>query len=330
MVNGLHLFVISKAFNTSFNSYSMRGEGWFVPKDGESPRREFLKTAAVAAGIALGTPFLFEKQVLASPEIEKRNTFKEGMRYLKHAAQHTFREELTVFSADDLDTLETAGEWMAEEKGTNNSVSSVGLSVETFIEEAIKDGRKVAVQCHTHPASLEGLENKQKHGISRLNFFRRKPKEYPMSEPPSFNIRALSGDAFNAYSLNKQYADKIDLRYRVFDKRGVWKYNVDSNHKFWKDYERIDAQYNMIYGLLSQDDATKFALRRSVGSFKTWPEIVSATLAECKGNMDENVEQACVSFLAEYEECLEKPHKLMQEVLDKWLFDYMNKSKHQE
>lgn len=194
------------------------------PKD--ASKRAFLgwlgQGAVVAAGAAL-----MREQVFAESE-RNVGTWQSGAREMKELVMHPGQAEVSKVFVPDASG--DRGEWFTE---TENRIDGVTVSkgAEDFVRKAIEEKRPRAIKCHLHPsqpgeAPLRDAEHPEGN-------------EYPESYPPSFMMSLNEGDAVAAWTTDNHFANKIDLEYKVFDRRGVWTYSVDYKHSFWQAFGEV-------------------------------------------------------------------------------------------
>lgn len=312
----------------------MHTEGTYIPAEGRTPpelqisRRDFVKTAATG-GAGLLMFGAMERQALAAPEIERSRSWRGGAQYLKRQALYGINERLSVFvtDSDKLVSLDTPGEWLTERIGDNSSVSG-GDAVPYFIEQAIIDGKRMAVHCHTHPNRLPD-PSAPAEKIPRRGIFQRKPKQYGESMPPSFFERADGGDAVSAFYMNRAYADKIDVRHRVFDPRGMWKYSVDSKHQYWQDFGELMDEYDVLTDIMEQDENVAPILQGYEKGRDSMREVILQTIIDSQKYLDKGFYAECQAFLRKYDECLVAPYESQLYLRDIVLNSYMDRSKTQ-
>lgn len=308
-------------------------EGRFVPEQEthegfvNKSRREFLKSTAFATGAIMGSSLFLERPALANPELKQMRTWRAGAEYLRDAAKYGLSEQLTAFRCDHFDShlVHINGEWLASQYGDNSSVGDAG-PLERFIDESEKKNIKVVVVCHTHPRDFPDTREPQRL-LTRKGFFGRRQKEYRDSNPPSFMDAPNQGDAVMAYEQNIKHGNKIDMRYRVFDQRGIWKYGINMHHKYWQDFGRVKSEYDQVAYALLEDTDMGFVMKDQLKKFGNGRDALEAMARIFKGSMSKELRMDIEEFLVDYDECLVRPYRTFRMVRDIAVRSHIEKSR---
>ncbi len=194
------------------------------PKD--ASKRAFLGWLGKGAAVAVGAALMGEK-VFAESE-RSAGTWQSGAREMKELVMRPGQAEVSKVFVPDASG--ERGEWFTE---TNDRVDGVTVSkdAEGFIRRAIEEKKQRVVKCHLHP-SQPGEKPLRDAEYPEGN-------EYAESYPPSFMMSLNEGDAVAAWTTDNQFANKIELEYKAFDRRGVWTYSVDYKHPFWQAFGEV-------------------------------------------------------------------------------------------
>lgn len=263
-------------------------------KVADPSKRAFLRWMRQGAVIASAAAVMGEK-VFAETE-RNMGTWKGGAREMKELVMHPGQAEVSKLFVPD--ATGERGEWFTE---SNDRIDGVTISegAEDFIRKAIEEKKQRVIKCHLHPSQPgeEPLRDKEHP----------EGNEYAESYPPSFMMSLVEGDAVAAWNTDNKFANKINIEYKAFDRRGVWTYSVDYKHPFWQALSEVQDLALDASDEIKKAPECAAAWRESVQKHTFGLAAFQDFVARAP-HLPNAVRERCEVFIAQYDTKLTKPY----------------------